>query len=371
MRLIMAGGGTGGHLYPALAIAEKVKRKEPESEILFIGARREISSSIIEANGYRLEKISASGFDRKRPLKNIPVLIDLVASGRQTARILKEFRPDAVIGTGGYVSGPVIREAKHKGIPVFLHEQNVIPGVANKLSEKYADKIFVAFPGSSEHFKEKEKIVVSGNPVRRVFLTSGAVDFRQKFGIDPRASVVLLFGGSQGADKINAAVTEMLMTINAPFPVTFFFLTGNRQYEDINKQLAEQNFAGKNIDARIISYTENIHEYFFAADLVVSRSGALTVSEIAAVGRPSILIPSPNVTNNHQYYNAKVLEDAGAAIILNEQDLSSSGLAEDILRLLSSKSKLNSMAEAASLTSRPDAADVIYKQIRARIGTGE
>jgi UDP-N-acetylglucosamine--N-acetylmuramyl-(pentapeptide) pyrophosphoryl-undecaprenol N-acetylglucosamine transferase len=373
----MAGGGTGGHLYPALAIADKIVRRDQDSEILFIGAKKEVSTGIIESGGYKLVKIDVRGFDRKHPTRNVAAIRALASSGVQIRRILKEFKPDAVVGTGGYVSGPVIREAHRRGIPTFIHEQNVIPGVANKLAARYADEIFVAFAPAKGYFKEKDrvKVTVTGNPVRRAFITAGAVDYRAKLGLAPSSMAVMAFGGSQGANRINEVVSEMLTGLDtgvlAGSKIDFFFLTGKRQYFEILEKLTSAGVTGMTGSGhvRLIDYTEAIHEYYAASDIIIARSGALTVSEIAAMSKASILIPSPNVTNNHQYYNAKVLADAGAAVIMDEQDLSPLSLADEIMRLSSNKERLNQMADAAGQVSMTGATDVIYSHIVARVGT--
>jgi UDP-N-acetylglucosamine--N-acetylmuramyl-(pentapeptide) pyrophosphoryl-undecaprenol N-acetylglucosamine transferase len=362
MRVLLAGSATGGHLYPALAIADKIKRKRPDTEFLFAAARREVGTEIIKSNGYDLVQFDISGINRKNPLANIPVAKDMVRSGAQIRKILKDFAPDVVIGTGGYACGPVIRQAGKLGIRTYLHEQNIIPGLANKLAEKYADKVFVAFPESKEMFKSPSKIVVSGNPVRRAFLTAGIMHYREKLNIDPTDMALLVFGGSQGADRINEIVSDMLIDMGRDSGFTVYFITGNRMYYDIRKKLTDAGVMG-NPKLHLLEYSEAIHEYFAAADLIVSRSGALTISEIAVSGKPSILIPSPNVTGNHQYYNAKTLADRGAAIIMEEATLDEKALASEIRRLKANKDLLNKMADAATKAGRPDAVDVIYETI--------
>ncbi|MDR1293015.1 MAG: undecaprenyldiphospho-muramoylpentapeptide beta-N-acetylglucosaminyltransferase [Clostridiales Family XIII bacterium] len=367
MRAILAGGATGGHLYPALALADKIKRRNEESEILFIGADKEVGAEIVGASGYELEKICARGFDRKNPLRNVGVLADLAKCGGQIRRILAGFAPDAVIGTGGYVGGPVVREAARKGYPTFIHEQNVLPGVANKMAAKYADEIFVAFEESRAYFKKRDNIKVTGNPVRRGFITAGAVNYREKLGVDGKSMAVLFFGGSQGAERINEIVSDMLIGVDQLRDMDIFFITGRRAYYDVSRKLTEAGvMEGGRI--RLIDYTEAIHEYYAAADLIMSRSGALTVSEIAAVGRASILVPSPNVTNNHQYYNAKTLSDHGAAIIMEERALSPLTLADELLKLKANKQALNAMSKAALGQGKPGATDAMYGAIVERVG---
>jgi UDP-N-acetylglucosamine--N-acetylmuramyl-(pentapeptide) pyrophosphoryl-undecaprenol N-acetylglucosamine transferase len=358
MKVLLASSATGGHLYPALAVAESLKRRRPDTEFLFVAARWESSSDILNQSGYAVRTIDARGFDRSNLFKNVSVLRDLARSDRQIKKIFEEFQPDLVFGTGGYVCGPVVRAASKRGIPAYLHEQNVIPGVANKLAEKYADKVFVAFEESKEHFKHPEKLVVSGNPVRKAFITASVMHYRVQLGIGEKDLVVMIFGGSQGADRLNALVTDMLATLKDSGDLTVFFLTGRRLYDDVRNSMTASG-AIRNEKFHVLDYTEKIHEYYSAADLIVGRSGAMTVSEIAVLGKASILIPSPNVTNNHQYYNAKTLADHGAAVILNESGLTSDALASEILKLKANKEQLNRMAEAAERQGRPDAADAI------------
>ncbi|MDR0851351.1 MAG: undecaprenyldiphospho-muramoylpentapeptide beta-N-acetylglucosaminyltransferase [Clostridiales Family XIII bacterium] len=361
----MAGSATGGHLYPALAVAERIKRRRPDAEFLFIAARWESSSDILNESGYGVQTIDARGFDRSNIFKNFSVLIDLARSDRQIREIFAEFQPDFVFGTGGYVCGPVVKAARKRGIPTYLHEQNVIPGVANKLAEKYADTVFVAFEESKAYFKHPEKIVVTGNPVRKSFITAGAMHYRQQLLISPKDLAVMIFGGSQGADRLNEVVCDMLADLKDSDDLTVFFLTGRRLYEDVRRKMTDSG-AIRNEKFHVIDYTETIHEYYSAADLVVGRSGAMTVSELAVLGKASILIPSPNVTNNHQYYNAKTLADHGGAIIMNESELTAASLTNEILRLKANKEQLNRMAEAAEKQGKPDAAgmiaDVILKK---------
>ncbi len=362
MNIILAGSATGGHIYPAIAIADKIRRKNPEANILFVGAKKELGSTIVEDNGYRIRYIDIQGINRKNLIKNVAVARDLALSAVQIKKIFRQFKPDMVIGTGGYVSGPVLKEASKKGIKTYLHEQNAVPGLANKMAQKYADKIFVAFEESAQHFKDQSKVILTGNPIRKGFITSGAVDYRQQLGIGGKNFSILIFGGSGGADKINETTVRLLEMIRENKDITVFFITGRRQYWDVLEGLKARGIPSDERN-RIIEYSEAIHEYFAAADMIISRSGALTVSEITACGKPSILIPSPNVTGNHQYYNAKPLEDAGAAIIINEKDLSAESLLAKIMKLRGNREKLNDMAVAASSLGSLDAVNVIYDEL--------
>lgn len=362
MKVILAGSATGGHIYPAIAIADKIKRKNPDAEILFISAKKELGSTIVSDNGYRSRHINIQGLNRRNMLKNISVVKDYAVSGHQVRKILKQFNPDIVIGTGGYVSAPVLKEAKRKGIPAFLHEQNVVSGLSNKMAQKYVDKIFVAFEEGKSQFKDPDKVVVTGNPIRKGFITSGAIDYRKRLGVDDKDFAILIFGGSNGAERINAVTVELLKKISDEKDVNVFFITGRRQYWDVLEEL-KQSGVYDNRRFHIIEYTEVIHEFFAASDLIVGRSGALTVSEITACGKPSILIPSPNVTGNHQYYNAKPLEDAGASIIIDESDLTGDSLYSKIMALKNNREKINEMAEASSKMGRLDSVDIIYREL--------
>ena len=366
MRVILAGSATGGHIYPAIAIADKIKRKNPEAEILFVSAKKELGSTIVADNGYRSRYINIQGLDRRNMLKNIAVVRDYAISGHQVRKILKQFEPDLVIGTGGYVSAPVLKEAKKKGIPAFLHEQNVVCGLSNKMAQKYVDKIFVAFEEGKSQFKDPDKVVVTGNPIRKGFITSGAVDYRQRLNVNEKSFAILVFGGSNGATKINEVTVELLKKLDSEKDVNVFFITGRRQYWDVLEELKKSNISD-NEKFHIIEYTEVIHEYFAASDLIIGRSGALTVSEITACGKPSILIPSPNVTGNHQYFNAKPLEEAGAAIIINENDLTSDKLFNKVMALKNNREKINEMAQSSSDMGRLDSVDIIYRELESYI----
>ena len=365
MRVVMAGGGTGGHIYPVIAIADKIRRRRPDSEILFIGARRGMERDLVPAHGYALRLIDVRGFDRKRLYRNAGAVLALARSLGETRRILRDFAPDLVIGTGGYVSGPVLREAGRAGIPAYIHEQNALPGMANRLAERYAKKVFVAFEEGARHFKDKGKVVVTGNPVRREFAVRGLVDYRERLGIGPRAFVLLVFGGSLGARVLNEALFGALKELYAESDLRLFFISGDRYYEE-----ARAVFAARGIPVderfRVMPYADEMHAYMCAADLVISRSGALTVSEITACGRASVLVPSPNVAGNHQFFNAKFVADRGGALLIRETDLSPARLLDTVLRLKHNRTLLNAMSAASERLGRPDAADIIYAQIAAR-----
>jgi len=360
MRALIASSATGGHIYPALAVAEEIKKRDPAAEILFVGAKWEIGKDIVESAGYRQKFIEATGFDRKNPFKNFSVLASIVRSSGEIEKILDEFKPDICIGTGGHVSGPVIRVAKKNGIKTILMEQNVIPGMANKIAEKYADHIFVAFDDTVKHFREPGRVIVSGNPVRTAFAEAAKKrdELRKKYDIPLGAVCILVFGGSQGADSMNEAGVSLIGSLAGEDGFFVILITGRQLYEPV----VDRHTAGAG-NSLILDYSDEIYELFAASDLIVSRAGALTVTEIAHSGKASVLIPSPNVTNNHQYYNAKVLADAGAAVLLSEESLKVGGLAAIVTELAADTEKIDEMGFKAAGLAKRDAAGVIADEI--------
>lgn len=362
MKIIMTGGGTGGHIYPAIAIADRIRRRHQDAEILFVGTKKGMEKDLVPKNGYDIRFITVSGFHRKQLWKNLKTAADLVKGNRQASKIVKEFKPDLVIGTGGYVCGPVVRAAHKRGIKTYIHEQNAFPGVTNKLLEKYADKVFISFPESKNYFKDQSKLVVTGNPIRKSFLLCSLNHSREKMNIKAGEFVILCFGGSLGAGKINSTMIRVIEAVNGMPDTRLFFITGRNYYAKVLDSLKEKEI-NLNDNINILEYADNMHEYLSAADLVISRAGALTVSEITACGKASILIPSPNVTGNHQFFNAKVVADKGGAIIMEEKDLSDEKLLGTVLRLKNNKEALNSMSAASAKVGRIDAVDMIYDHL--------
>ena len=365
MRVIMTGGGTGGHIYPAIAIADKIMERTNDSEILFVGTRRGLESTLVPQNGYDIRFITVSGLNRKNPVKNIKVFRDYRKGKAQAKAIIEEFKPDVVIGTGGYVSGPVVRTAASMGIRCFLQEQNAVAGVANRMLERHVEKIFLGFEEGGKYFKKKDKLVVSGNPVRGDFFNCDPAASREKLGIAPDKFMLLSFGGSQGAGRINKAMVDVVRKYNGNEKVEVFFATGKSYYAPIMTELRELG-VGLQDNIHILEYINNMQDVLAASDLVVSRSGALTVSEIALCGKPSILIPSPNVTGDHQTFNARAISDKGGAILLEEKNLEDEVLYEEIERLRSNPAFLEGMAEQAKRCAPLDATDIIFYSITDR-----
>jgi len=363
MKVIMTGGGTGGHIYPAIAIADKIRREHPDAEILFVGTQRGMEKDLVPKNGYPIRFITVSGFHRKQIWKNVGTARDLMKGLKEAKKILKDFRPDLVIGTGGYVCGPVVRTAHKLGIPCYIHEQNAFPGMTNKMLEGHVEKVFLSFEEAGKYFKQPEKHVVVGNPIRGNFLAGGREEYREKLGIKEDEFAVLCFGGSLGAGKINEVMLEAIHTFNGVKGLKLFFGTGKRYYEEICKTLNE---AGVELadNVKLMPYIDSMNEYLNACDVVISRAGALTISEITACGKASILIPSPNVTGNHQYHNAKVVADKGGAVLIEEKDLTADKVVKALLTLKNDPRSLEKMSQASRGCGRTDSADIIYENLK-------
>ena len=312
MKVIMTGGGTGGHIYPAIAIADEIKRRHPDAEILFVGAETGLEKTLVPERGYDIELITVAGFNRKNPVKNVEVMRKLMKGNKQAKEIISRFRPDFVVGTGGYASGPLVRAAQKAGIPSYIQEQNAYPGVTNKILEKHVRKVFLGFAWAGEHFKHIEKHVITGNPVRDEFLTADRTKARTELGFSDSDFVLLAFGGSQGAGRINKAMISVIKELGGKANIKIVLGAGSYYYDAIMTHLKEEGYElPENVDIK--EYIHDMASYLKAADLVVCRSGALTVAETTACGTPAIFIPSPNVTGNHQYYNAlAVCEEGGA-----------------------------------------------------------
>ena len=361
MKVIMSCAGTGGHIYPAIAIADKIKANNPDAEIIFIGTRHGMENTLVPKAGYEVKGINASGFNRKNLLKNFKTVADIISGSAQAKKIIKDFGPDMVIGTGGYVTGVVVKNAAKAGIPCFIHEQNAVLGMANKLLEKYARKVFISFEESRNALQFPEKAVMTGNPIRKEFLELDPEACR-KAQVPGGETFVLAFGGSLGAEVLNKSVIKLIDEMPEE-GTKLCFVTGKRYYDEISAQLKDKP-GMKNVT--LLPYADNMPELILASDLVISRAGAIAVSEITASGRASVLIPSPNVTNNHQYHNAKAIADAGAAVLLEEKDMGSEygELAAVVLDLVKDGDRRRTMAECAKQIGRSNAADVIYENLK-------
>ena len=368
MRVLIAAGGTAGHINPALAIAGALKAADPTAEIHFAGRREGMEYGLVTKAGYPFHHIEINGFQRHLSLenigRNIVAIWHLALSGPRTRKILNEVKPDLVIGCGGYVSGPIVRAAARRGIKTAIHEQNAFPGVTNKLLAPDVDIVFAAVPAAVEKLGAPEKTIVVGNPVRPEVFTQAKnrEAIRAELGAGDR-TVILSFGGSLGARRVNEVVADLCAWEQKNHkPVLHLHATGQygvQLFQDLEK---EKGFApGENLV--VTEYINNMPQLLAAADLVIARSGALTLAELEAVGRASVLIPSPNVAENHQYYNALELQKAGAAVVIEEKNLTGDGLVKTVETLLTSPGKLAEMGANAKTLGNPHSLDLITEKL--------
>ena len=368
MKAIIAAAGTGGHINPALAIANKIKQEEPNSEIIFVGTDRGLENDLIPRAGYDLKRIEAYGFNRKISLDNVKKMYKTFKSIGQAKKIIQDFKPDIMIGTGGYICLPVALAASKLNVPIVLHESNAFPGVAIKMLSKKASAILVGCEDAKKRIKNAENVVVVGNPskVKEISFTNSQKEkILKEIGLtDIEKPIVLVFGGSQGAQKINESFINIISKkVNEKYQI--IWATGPNQYEIIKTKLQNLNINIDNIpNVKILPYIYNMEEVMNCVDLVVSRSGAMTITEISIVGKPSIFIPFPYATENHQEYNAKVLEKVGAAKIILDADLDFNILNSTINEIISDKEKMCRMSENAHAVEIKNVEDKIYGELR-------
>ncbi|HHZ05239.1 MAG TPA: undecaprenyldiphospho-muramoylpentapeptide beta-N-acetylglucosaminyltransferase [Clostridiales bacterium] len=367
MRAIFAGGGTAGHINPALAIAGHIMEKEPDAEILYIGAKGGMEERLVPQSGFEFKGITISGFKRSfspSAIKaNIITAKRAITSSHEAKKIIKEFKPDICVGTGGYVSGPVLRTAAKMGIPTVIHEQNAFPGVTNKMLGPMVSRVMLAIPAAKKHFKENCRFATTGNPVRKAIITANKEQSRQALDLDDRP-VILSFGGSLGARKINEGVADLIARSgkDRKYQIIHAYGQYGKWFPDLLREKGIEPNDCKNLDIR--EFINNMPTCLAAADLVICRAGAITISELQAQGKPSVLIPSPNVAENHQYHNAMALVNADAAGIIEEKDLTPQLLIETVDQMVSNPAKLREYAENARQTAIIDANDRIYSVIK-------
>lgn len=371
MRVLFTGGGTAGHINPALAAAGYLLKKEPDAQILYVGNKGGMEERLVAQAGYEMKTIVISGFQRKLTPKNIVRNVQTVgrlfSSSLAAKKIIKEFKPDVCVGTGGYVSGPVIREAAKMGIPCVIHESNAYPGMTTKMLAKSVHTVMLAVPEAKKYLDPAANCTVTGNPVRGEVLAAQREASRKELGLDERP-VVLSFGGSLGASALNKACGWMLHKSSET--KAFQHIHGYGQHdENFLSDLKALGFSKEeNPQIRLLEYIDNMPQCLSAADLVIGRAGAMTLSEIEAKGKASILIPSPNVAENHQFHNAMALVNRGAAKIIEEKDLTGEKLWEMVQDILSNPETLASLSENAGKMEMADANDRIYRVIRSAAG---
>lgn len=361
MRIIVSGGGTGGHIYPAVTLIRALQGLREDTDVLYVGTAAGLESDIIPKEGLPFKTVDIRGFERKLSLKNVKTACLAAKSVWQARQVVKEFRPDAVIGTGGYVCGPVLLAASLMGVPALIQEQNVFAGITNKILARFVDKIAVGYEDAARHFPA-EKVIFTGNPIRREVMTADRRESMAVFGLDSDKMTVLVSGGSRGARSINRAMLEVYKHFRGSGSVQFLHVTGKNEYDDIAGKLHKQgiNAAGTG-NIMVKPYLYDMPKALALADLAVFRAGAVGLAELTARGIPAILIPYPYAAENHQEYNAMAMQRRGAAMMIKDCDLKGSLLIAKIEALTKDRERLEQMAKASKGMGRPDAAERIAK----------
>ncbi len=365
MKVLIAAGGTAGHINPALAIAGRIKQGCPEAEIHFAGRRKGMEYDLVTRAGYTFHHIEVNGIQRsltpKNIARNVAAVWHLALAMPRASAMLRQLKPDLVIGAGGYVSGPVLQAAARRGIPTAIHEQNAFPGVTNKILAKEVDVVFAASAAAVDRLGAPDKTLVVGNPVRPEVFAQNRAAARAAIGAGDRV-VLLSFGGSLGARRINEVVADLAAWHTKNRNFLHIHATGSRGVELFRRLAMEKGFASAK-QMQVKEYIQDMPQMLAAADLVISRAGALTLAELEAAGRAAILVPSPNVAENHQYYNALELEKAGAAVVVEEKDLTGEKLIELVDKLTSRPETLAEMGQKARSLARPDSLDLIWNRL--------
>lgn len=364
--VLFAGGGTAGHVFPAIAVAQSLQAMDPDLEPVFIGAADRLEARLVPAAGFRLHTMETPSIPRRLSPKLLAVPGALRRSVARCVELAADEHAVAAVTFGGYVSFPVARAAMRLGLPLVIHEQNAVPGLANRLASRWADRIAVSVPGSADRFRRAERCAVTGNPVRRDIATldrdSLQVEARERFGLEPDRPTLLVFGGSQGARSINRAIVaahphwgdQTLQVLHA---------TGRVTHEATATAWAQAREQGGGPKVKVLDFIESMADAYAAADLVICRAGATSIAELTALGIPSILVPYPHATADHQVENARALERAGGAIMIRDDDLDADALLAACLPLLREPERRQAMADAARAFGRPDAADNVARLV--------
>ena len=369
MKVILTGGGTGGHIYPALALGRYIRSVDPDTEILFIGAKGGLEEQIIPPTGFAMETLHVKGIPRRLTPEVLRSFSLLFASLRKASRIIKQFNPDFVVGTGGFAAAPAIMAALLKRKKVFLHEQNVIPGVTNRLLAPFASRVCLSFEGAARYFIRRSNLVTTGNPRASEtgrFEKSAA---REILGLDPLMPLLLVVGGSRGAGKLNQCMIDFLGLPSVMERMQIIYVTGTVYFDEVTASLQKHGLPDKyRSRLNVTPFQEEMPLCMAAADLIITRAGATTLAEILAMGLPAIIIPSPNVVHNHQLLNARELQLKGAAEMIEEKDLSGKKLQEIVLALLNNPEKMTLLKENCKKLAYPNAAEQVYQLMLADSG---
>lgn len=367
MRIVLSGGGTGGHIYPAVAVARQLEAEEEPSAFLYIGGTRGLESKLVPEEKLPFRAIDITGFRRSLSLDNVKTVMRFLKGVRESKKMLKEFKPDVVVGTGGYVCGPVVYAASRLGIPTLIHEQNAIPGLTNKFLSRYASTVAVSFEGTESAFPGSKRVIYTGNPRATTVSVANPKRGFASLGIPEDTTVVLVVGGSRGARAINEAMIEMASLAVKEPKVHYVYVTGEPYYEETRKRLREKMGTLPNW-LHVLPYIHNMPEVLACTSLIVNRAGASFLAEITALGLPSVLIPSPNVTNNHQEANARELERAGAAVVILEKDLTGESLYHAVTSITGNPETRKSMSAASLKLGKRDSAAVVVQELRRLAG---
>ena len=359
MRVLISGGGTGGHVNPAVAIANYLREKNKNIQIAFAGTEKGLENKVVPREGYKLYYLKVLPFNRKKKISfaNAAAAVKAVTSRAAAKKIIKDFRPDIVVGTGGYVSWPVLSVAAKLKIPAVIHEQNAFPGLTTKMLAKTADKVMISFEESRKYFKNQDNLIYTGNPVRREYFETDGKQAKKE--LSPGRTMILSVGGSGGAEGLNDTAIDFMDKYAKNKNITHYHVTGARSYKTYSKQFKDRGLGVYN-NLFLSEYIYDIYKYYAAADIIICRAGALTLTELAVLKKPAVLIPSPYVAENHQYKNAEILEKQNAAVIIEEKDLSAEKLAEIIEALTADPFKLLDMAKNIGRFAPDGALDKIY-----------
>lgn len=353
IRLLLTGGGTGGHLFPAVATAQEFQKQLPGTEVLFVGTKRKVDTKSLAAYGFSSESIVCHGLKGKNPWQLLKAIVVLPVSYFQAQKIIRKFQPDIILGVGGYVTGPVVAAGKNLGVPVVIHEQNSVPGLANRKLGSIANRVCLSLPGSGEEFPEKKR-VYTGNPVRQNILE--LAEKETAAGDQQGLRTLLILGGSQGAEAVNKLVVDTLCSLSDSqlAEINVIHQTGERMQPEV-----EEAYRKRGVKATVAAFFTKMDEVYGQADLLISRAGATTLSEMAVLGKPAILIPYPYAADNHQEKNGHYYVSGGGAIQYRQKNLTPEKLGETLLQLIKSDAKLSKMGAAMKRLAFPDAAERI------------
>ena len=365
MRVIFTCGGSAGHVNPALAVAQQFEQKHPGCEILFVGAERGMEQRLVKQAGYPIETVKVSTFERAWSWKvlkhNLSSAFKLPVGQHEAASVLKKFKPDLVVGTGGYASYPAVHEAARRHIPCAIHESNAYPGLTTRALANKVDLVMVGFPEAAEYYKDAKRVAVTGTPVRGEFFSLGRERARLELGLTDSQPLVISFWGSQGAGHMSEKTVDLAERWAAEGRPFHYIHAAGRDYEDMTAELAKRGVAVT--DREIRPYIDDMPVVMAAADLVICRAGASTIGELTALGKPAILVPSPFVAANHQFKNAKVLADRGGVELIEEKDCTGESLYQAAMDLLADGSRRAAMGRALKELASPRAAQDIYENL--------